>query len=128
MKNFLDLLDINTSELLNVSVEITEHGYVKYLARLNDTSIETLQYHTTLDLFAPITLNVNLLEFNEGSSGVEVKLYINGLEVLPLYQHLASTSNNYIDKTGKWEFTIPTSFYNWYHTVSGQGWLLTPDK
>ena len=41
---------------------------------------------------------------------------VDGKEILPKYQHLA------VD--GK--LTIPEPFYRWYHRVSGQGWLLTP--
>jgi len=41
---------------------------------------------------------------------------VDGEEILPRYQYLA------VD--GK--LTIPEPFYRWYHRVSGQGWLLTP--
>ena len=41
---------------------------------------------------------------------------VDGIEVLPKYQHLA--------KHG--QLTINQPFYCWYHTVSGQGWLLKP--
>ena len=41
---------------------------------------------------------------------------VDGEEILPKYHHLA------VD--GK--LTIPEPFYRWYHRVSGQGWLLTP--
>lgn len=41
---------------------------------------------------------------------------INGIEILPKYQHL---SQNGI-------LTIPGPFYSWLHEVSGQGWLLKP--
>ena len=41
---------------------------------------------------------------------------VDGVEVLPKYQHLA---NNGV-------LTISEPFYRWYHRVSGQGWLLTP--
>jgi hypothetical protein len=41
---------------------------------------------------------------------------IDGIEVLPWYQHLAVDGR----------LTIPVPFYQWYHEVSGQGWLLKP--
>ena len=41
---------------------------------------------------------------------------VDGIEILPKYQNLA------VD--GK--LTILEPFYRWYHRVSGQGWLLTP--
>jgi hypothetical protein len=41
---------------------------------------------------------------------------IDGIDVLPQYQHLAIDGVLHIDQP----------FYCWYHTVSGQGWLLEP--
>ena len=44
------------------------------------------------------------------------KVIVDGEEILPKYQHLAING----------QLTIPAPFYQWYHRVSGQGWLLTP--
>ena len=41
---------------------------------------------------------------------------IDGLEVLPKYHYLAENGT----------LNIKGPFYNWLHTVSGQGWLLKP--
>ena len=41
---------------------------------------------------------------------------IDGIEVLPRYHYLINNGT----------LTIAEPFYNWYHRVSGQGWLLTP--
>lgn len=41
---------------------------------------------------------------------------IDGVEVLPKYHYLAENGL----------LTINGPFYNWLHTVSGQGWLLRP--
>lgn len=41
---------------------------------------------------------------------------IDGIEVLPRYWHLVQDG----------QLVINEPFYCWYHTVSGQGWLLTP--
>jgi len=41
---------------------------------------------------------------------------IDGAEILPKYQYL--TVDN--------RLTINEPFYQWYHRVSGQGWLLKP--
>jgi hypothetical protein len=53
----------------------------------------------------------DLLEFD-----VNDTVTVDGIEILPWYQYLA------VD--GK--LTIPEPFYQWYHQVSGQGWLLEP--
>ena len=42
---------------------------------------------------------------------------VDGVEILPRYHYLISNGN----------LTITEPFYNWYHRVSGQGWLLTPN-
>lgn len=41
---------------------------------------------------------------------------IDGIEILPKYWHLVDSG----------VLTINEPFYCWYHRVSGQGWLLTP--
>jgi hypothetical protein len=41
---------------------------------------------------------------------------IDGIEILPQYHYLARNG----------VLTIAEPFYNWYHRVSDQGWLLTP--
>ena len=51
------------------------------------------------------------LEFNANDT-----VNVDGEEILPKYQYLA------VD--GK--LTISEPLYQWYHRVSGQGWLLTP--
>jgi hypothetical protein len=41
---------------------------------------------------------------------------VDGVEILPRYQYLASDG----------QLAITEPFYQWYHRVSGQGWLLKP--
>jgi len=41
---------------------------------------------------------------------------VDGVEILPRYQYLAVDGR----------LTITEPFYQWYHQVSGQGWLLKP--
>ena len=51
------------------------------------------------------------LEFNASD-----RVSVDGIEILPKYQHLAQHSKLIIDQP----------FYCWLHRVSGQGWLLRP--
>jgi len=53
----------------------------------------------------------DLLVFNNQDTVI-----IDGIEILPRYRHLA------IDQL----LTLDKPFYQWYHQVSGQGWLLEP--
>ena len=41
---------------------------------------------------------------------------VDGVDILPKYLHLATNGR----------LTINEPFYQWYHQVLGQGWLLTP--
>jgi hypothetical protein len=43
---------------------------------------------------------------------------VDDIEVLPQYCYL----------TNNGKLTISEPFYNWYHKISGQGWLLTPHQ
>lgn len=53
----------------------------------------------------------NPLAFNVGDLVI-----VDGIEILPRYQNLA------VDNV----LQISQPFYQWYHTVSEQGWLLKP--
>jgi hypothetical protein len=53
----------------------------------------------------------DFLMFNESDT-----VTIDGLEILPKYHYLV---DNKI-------LTIQEPFYQWYHRISGYGWLLTP--
>jgi hypothetical protein len=43
---------------------------------------------------------------------------VDGIEVLPQYHCLATNG----------KLTISEPFYTWYHKISAQGWLLTPNQ
>lgn len=124
MKNFSELLDTNSE--LSVSIDLRIHGRVEYHASLNKCVFAD-KITTQLRLKTDINFVIQLQDFNEGTSGIEVvEFSINGLEILPRYQHLATPPTNYIDKIGIWRIAIPAPFYSWYHNVTGQGWLLKP--
>lgn len=125
MKNFLDLQA--TSPLLAISISLKIHGTVKYFASINRHLFQD-RLDITLPLHSEIYFVVQLQEFNEGTSGIEIENFtVNGLEVLPKYQHYAEPKTNYIDKLGLWRLEIPHPFYAWHHSATGQGWLLKPN-
>lgn len=122
IKTFYEVLDINTADQLQVRLVIIPHGDVHYCMRLNGHLISDLDSTYTLDLFSPVSLNCRVINANGGA--VEIYLLeINGIEVLPKYQHLAQPQTAWFDQTGTWEFTIHEHFYPWFHTISGQGWV-----
>lgn len=115
MKNFLNITAIDTSQLLEIYVELKEHNIPQYNFTVNDTPVINQTVHR-VDLLQPIKFGCFI-----SSGAVEVvKITINGHEVLPIYQHLADPATNWI--TGDWTFKIPGPFYPWYHQITGQGW------
>lgn len=124
MKNFLDITAIETANALNVDLQYRVHGRCVFSVSVNDYYFEAGFGKVSVDLFDSITIKVDLLDFDEGTSGVEIdKFNINGLEILPKYQHLSSNKKCYIDKLGTWYFEIPCPFYTWYHQITGCGWI-----
>jgi hypothetical protein len=114
MKNFSDITAIDTSDQLEVEIELIGHNNAEYTFTVNDLPAKPKMYFDLLD-----SLNF-CCNINNGA--VEVaKLIINGHEVLPVYQHLANPATNWI--THNWTFTISGPFYPWYHEITGQGWI-----
>lgn len=124
IKTFSDLTAIDVRRKLIVSLQLQKHGRTQSIVKLNDYVITADQHQFEFDLFDPIKLEIELLDFAEGTSGIEiVNFSVNGLEVLPKYQHLASKPTNYIDFLGVWSFQMLPPFYIWYHQISGQGFI-----
>lgn len=124
IQTFSDVTAIDTRNQLQVELHIRRHGRTVGDITLNGTKIHWTQYIGYWDLFAPVDLQVDLHEFDEGTSGVEIEYFgINGIEILPKYQHLADKGVCYIDKLGVWTMKVPANFYAWYHAISGQGFI-----
>jgi hypothetical protein len=125
MKNFSDITAIDISQSLDLRIEYKLHGHCEAMVIVNDdTLLQPGVTNMTIGLFEAVSLKIKLVDFKEGSSGLEiVNFSINGLEILPKYQHLASRPTNYIDFYAEWSIEIPSNFYVWYHEISGQGWI-----
>jgi hypothetical protein len=122
IRTFSDILDINTCDRLQVRLVIVPHGSIHYRLRLNGHLISEADTTHTFDLLSSVHLKCRVFEPNSGA--VEIKLLsINGQEVLPRYQHLATPPTAWIDQTGTWQFDIHGPFYPWFHKISGQGWI-----
>jgi hypothetical protein len=124
MKNFYDLTAIDTSDRLKLILRIVRHGTISAIIKLNNKILNSDYLIQSFDLFDTIKLEISVLDFIEGSSGIEIaELSINGYEILPKYQHLANPKCNYVDFKSPWVLEIPGPFYVWYHDISGQGWI-----
>ena len=123
MKNFSEITAIDL-DCLDVSITLREHGRVRYYCWVNGWPAEMGTTTWTFRLFDSVSVVIVLWDFDEGHSGVEIENFnINGYEVLPLYQQLASSPTSYIDQKGIWQFQITGPFYPWYHKISGQGFI-----
>jgi hypothetical protein len=124
IQTFSDLSAINTHAQLSVELCVQRHGIIDCDVMLNGQTVTGAEYNTRMDLLSPIILECHVRSFIEGSSGLEItKFSVNGMEILPLYQHLSSDGSCYLDRLGHWNISIPSSFYTWYHTITGQGWI-----
>lgn len=122
IKTFSEVLDIKTQDQLQVRLIVVPHGAIHYRMRLNGHIIADLDTTYTIDLFSSINLKCTVFDANNGA--VEIKLLaVNGIEVLPKYQHLAHPQTAWINCNGVWEFGVHESFYPWFHRISGQGWI-----
>lgn len=124
IQTFSDLTDIDTSHQLSIDLEIAVHGDIDYHFYINGNELAGTSVTYTHDLLTPIRLQCTVEHFEPGYSGVEIKkLCINGLEILPKYQHKAHPTTAYIDFLGDWSLVIDKPFYVWYHELTGQGWI-----
>jgi hypothetical protein len=110
--------------MLEISITVKIHGLIAGDIIFNErrctegVNIFSAGIHENLHLYCKIQ------QFDEGTSAIEITDYtINGYNVIPTYQHKSSSGNAYHDKIGRWDMYIPSSFYAWYHTASGQGWI-----
>ena len=124
MKNFYDSTVIKPTLTLDVVITLTPVGQCPCNVLINNESIynnilsevTVLQYsHPLTD---PLTIAINIIR--QHPEAVIVDITIDGLPVIPLYQHHAHPATDYIDTNNKWVLNIP-NFYPWYHTVIGNG-------
>ena len=126
MKNFLEATAIKPTLTVKVKFTVTPMGQVPCLVKLGtktlyeDTIKETQTFDIDLPLTDPIDLSVQI--YRHHPDAVVLVLTINDYEILPKYQHLATPPTDYVDFNTTWTFKIP-SFYPWYHSTIGQGWI-----
>ena len=123
MKNFSDITAIETDHALDIRLSYRVHGRCVFNVSINDYQIKSSE-SIRLNLFDNILLKVELLDFDEGTSGIEIEHFsINELEILPKYQHLSNNKKCYVDNLGLWYFETSSPFYPWYHQITGRGWI-----
>jgi hypothetical protein len=145
MKNFYDLLDIDTTIDLVLELDVIfDNGYPSLKVSVNQEHLhfgvltESCKLQTTVNLLDPFKLEILLSDKKYNSikeTAVIIKsIKIDNIEIIPKYNHLIDYQNdhnktiktNYLGYNGKWILDIDRPFYQWYHQTSGQGWLLSP--
>lgn len=83
-----------------------------------------------IDLLSPLKVEITVegklpSDTTElGDTAILVKsIKVDGKEIIPLYQHIATPPNDYLADNGTWVLDINKPFYQWYHDITGQGWI-----
>lgn len=149
MKNYLDLLDINNYPL-NVCLQlraITNNGIPRISVAINND----ICYQGCLENSVVISKKINLLDSvciqlsmsdkiysqNQETALIVKNINIDGYELTEYYNdcvpYISYLNDQNVDHrgfylgfNGVWQFELDRPFYQWWHTVSGQGWLLEP--
>lgn len=143
MKTFCDLLVIDQTIKIEielrpefdlappwVSVMVNHHRETFELS-----SVQCRQFELALLDSIDVVVQVEPSHQIDPRRGVEIsKLDVDNKSLLPQHCRLAQLSDNlvqyaptnHIVQHGQWRFCIDRPFYQWYHDISSQGWLLKP--
>lgn len=143
MKTFCDLLATETSisiemelrpefELFAPQVTVAVNGV---LDSFELRSLRCLQWQVPLLDLIDIKIQVEHDDRLDHRRGVEIaRVDIDKKILMPQHCRLAELSDNlvqyaptnHIVQHGCWSLRIDRPFYQWYHDISKQGWLLEP--
>ena len=147
MKNFSELLA--SSPRLQVSVRvmaITDNGLPRATIlvngeRLYDNVLESMWAgSTTVDLLEPLTVEVimsNKQHDQHRETAIIVQdITVDQCQVIPRFGHMVQYAHeqgvgpatSYLGFNGCWRLSTQRPFYQWWHDVTGQGWLLMPSQ
>jgi hypothetical protein len=126
MKNFYEATVIKDKITIPVKITVTPVGQLPCMVTVNkkvlfEDALTTAQV-LTYDLPLKDALAIDLQIYRQHPHAVIIKVEIDSNDIVPMYQHHANPPTNYFDKSGTWTMRIP-SFYPWYHTITGQGWI-----
>jgi hypothetical protein len=126
MKNFSEATAIKPTLTVKVKFTVTPIGQVPCLIKIGTKTLfeNTIKEPQTFDLVLPLTdpIDLSVQIYRHHPDAVILHLSIDGYDILPKYQHLATPSTVYLDISGIWTLNIP-NFYPWYHEITGQGWI-----
>lgn len=123
IQNFSHIMDINTSEKLNIYFEFKIYKNPSYTFTINDIKLDKTSNNLKLDLLDDIVLKYKNTD-KTCDGAIEIcDFSIDNKHILPLHLHLATPPTHWLEKLEYWEFYIPSPFYAWYQKISGGGWV-----
>ncbi len=145
MKNFLELLATN----LSIDIELVLRPVIDNGAPHVEVVIDGKQIYSHVMLkstvFRVSTLLLNPVDISITMSGKQYcakqetavvieSLKVDGFDLVPRYLDQVQYAHDqgqgpagaYIGFNGHWQLKHKIPFYQWKHTATGQGWLLTP--
>lgn len=145
MKNFLEALDINSTLEVKLSLKIIDdNGYPDFSLHLNKKTIDH-NNQTQINFIDHVGHNEKIFikikmfgkkysNLKKESAIIVENISIDDINVIPAFNHCIvynneknkPTTTNYIGYNGDWHIHIDKPFYQWYHSVTGQGMLIKP--
>jgi hypothetical protein len=126
MKNFSEVTAIKDMLTLEVKIKLTPVNKCYCAVNLNDKECLSTVLVTPVEIVQHIPLNdplkLDVLVKRLHPHAVIIEVIVDGYQLLPLYENYAEPCTNYLDFNGNWNFYVP-NFYQWYHNVSGRGWI-----
>lgn len=128
MKNFSEATAIKSTLTSVIELMLTPVEQCVCVALVNDRVV----HDGLLDSYKSISVEgypidgpveIKIITTRVHPEAVKVGVVIDGLEIIPKYQHLAQPPTDYLDFNGEWTLKIP-NFYPWYHEITGQGWII----
>jgi hypothetical protein len=121
IKNFSQLMDIDSTDKISIDVINSIDGNPDYTLTVNGKTILPGSHSVSVGLFDNIIIKC---EKKSVHGDIQIKrLTINDKIILPRFNHLAKDSTNIITKPGTWSLVIHQPFFTWYHKVSCHGWI-----
>jgi hypothetical protein len=146
-QNMNTFSDLQATELaLDLELQIRPVGQPRLCVSVNTEIVYTgiltqfITIRRQCPLLDPILIKIELVEkdYNaaQETAAVIEQLRIDDFELMPKWTQLAQYHNdhsysqptNYLGFVGTWMWSTDQPFYQWQHTVTGQGLLLKLDQ
>jgi hypothetical protein len=127
MKNFYEATVTKSKLTSTVELMLMPVGQCVAVVMINDNVVHDglLTVSKSIQVkVKPIDgpIDIKIVMTRQHPEALEVKVVIDGYDIIPLYLAHAKPPTNYLDFNGEWNLHIP-NFYPWIHALTGQGWV-----